>query len=108
MVHSKIEAFDKQAVQLRNQLAILQVDRRQTLGELVQEALGPAPFRLLSTLRPRPEDSNSHALIEGHWPCPDNEGEGRQGPPHSPTGKCLYVVGDDENCLFCRLPLERQ
>ncbi len=96
MVHPKIEDVDKRAVQLRNQLAVLVVDRRQTLGELVQEAFPD-------------QKVNGHALIEGHWPCPDDDGEGRQGTPHSPTGKCIYVVGNnDDHCIFCGLPTERQ
>lgn len=94
VVHPKIEQINTQAVQLRNQIAVLSADRRQVLGELVQEAFPDQKI-------------NQHALIEGHWVCPDSDGEGRS-TPLSPTGKCIYVVGDDENCLFCGLPSERK
>lgn len=94
MIDPKIKELDQQAVQIRNQIAVLSADRRQLLGELVQAAF---PDRKL----------NQHALIEGYWACPDTEEDG-QGPPHSPTGKCIYVVGDDEHCLFCGLPIERK
>jgi hypothetical protein len=94
VIDPKIEKLDNQAVQLRKQIAVLSADRRQLLGELVQEALPDQKI-------------NQHALIEGHWECPDPE-DGRQGTPHSPTGKCIYIAGADENCIFCGLPIERK
>jgi hypothetical protein len=95
MIDPKIKQLNDQATQLRNQISILGADRREMVGELVQAAFPDQKI-------------NPHALIEGHWACPDPEGDGRTGEPHSPTGKCLYVVGDDDHCLFCGLPAERK
>lgn len=95
MTHPRIEAVDKETADLRDRFAMLRADRRQALGELVQ-----ADF---------PDKAqNPHALIEGHWACPDPEDESPK-TPQSPTGKCIYVVGpNDETCIYCGWPAERK
>jgi hypothetical protein len=49
---------------------------------------------------------NPHALIEGHWDCPDEDSIHPGNP--SPTGKCIYIAGGSENCVFCGSPAERK